>query len=218
MQTIENKQYKAFLFDLDGVIFDTEPQYTDFWGEVFRTYYPNHEGLELEIKGQTLTQILTTYFADSETIQRDIVAHLNAFEKTMDFSYLPGFLEFIKALHAKSVKTAVVTSSNVPKMNNVYRQHPEFKALFNAILTSEDFTRSKPAPDCYLSAAGRLDVPASQCIGFEDSINGLKSLNAAGIFSVGLVTTLSKEAIEGLAHVTINNYNDKWIHKILQYI
>ena len=209
---------KAALFDLDGVVVDTEGQYTAFWGNQFRRYLPERPHLEHEIKGMTLVQIFSHFFSGQTSVQQAITHDLDVFESNMRYDYIKGFPEFVAQLRASNVKTAVVTSSNVPKMNNVYRQHPEFKALFNAILTSEDFTRSKPAPDCYLAAAGRLDVPASQCIGFEDSINGLKSLNAAGIFSVGLVTTLSKEAIEGLAHVTINNYNDKWIHKILQYI
>ena len=51
------KQLKAALFDLDGVVFDTEPQYTIFWGEQCREFHPEHPGLEHEIKGSTLTQI-----------------------------------------------------------------------------------------------------------------------------------------------------------------
>ena len=49
--------FKAALFDLDGVVFDTEPQYTVFWGGQCRLYFPDDEGLEHRIKGQTLTQI-----------------------------------------------------------------------------------------------------------------------------------------------------------------
>jgi beta-phosphoglucomutase-like phosphatase (HAD superfamily) len=48
-------ELKAALFDLDGVVFDTEPQYTIFWGSQCRLYHPEHPGLEHEIKGQTLT-------------------------------------------------------------------------------------------------------------------------------------------------------------------
>ena len=54
---MENYKLKAALFDLDGVVFDTEPQYTVFWGSQCRLYHPEHPGLEQEIKGQTLTQI-----------------------------------------------------------------------------------------------------------------------------------------------------------------
>ena len=54
---------KAALFDLDGVVFDTEPQYTIFWGEQCREFHPEHPGLEHEIKGQTLVQIYDAWFS-----------------------------------------------------------------------------------------------------------------------------------------------------------
>ena len=55
-------KFKAALFDLDGVVFDTEPQYSVFWGGICRQYHPEHPGLEHEIKGQTLTQIYDRWF------------------------------------------------------------------------------------------------------------------------------------------------------------
>ena len=51
------KMIKACLFDLDGVVFDTEPLYTEFWKSIFNDFYPTEQDLELKIKGQTLTQI-----------------------------------------------------------------------------------------------------------------------------------------------------------------
>ena len=57
---------KCALFDLDGVVFDTESQYSVFWGGVFRKYYPETEGLEQKIKGQTLVQIYDGYFKDDK--------------------------------------------------------------------------------------------------------------------------------------------------------
>ena len=55
-------KFKAALFDLDGVVFDTEPQYTGFWGAQCREFHPEHPGLEHEIKGQTLVQIFDRIF------------------------------------------------------------------------------------------------------------------------------------------------------------
>jgi HAD superfamily hydrolase (TIGR01509 family) len=89
----------------------------------------------------------------------------------MDYLYVDGLEPFVKDLRLQGVKTAVVTSSNRPKMESVYRQHPEFKSLFDAILTSEDFERSKPDPDCYLKAAERFGVNPEDCVVFEDSFN-----------------------------------------------
>ena len=121
-------------------------------------------------------------------------------------NYLPGFLTFIDDLRAHGVLTAVVTSSNQPKMASVYRQRPGFRQLFDAILTSEDFAESKPAPDCYLRAAARFDVPPTDCIVFEDSFNGLRSGRAAGMFVVGVATTNPREAIALLSDVQITDY------------
>ena len=89
----------------------------------------------------------------------------------MTFDYITGFVSFLNDLREHSIKTAVVTSSNISKMQSVYRQHPEFKSLFDAILTSEDFEYSKPHPDCYLKAAARFGVDSASCVVFEDSIN-----------------------------------------------
>ena len=203
-----NTSFKAALFDLDGVVFDTEPQYTVFWGGVCRKYHPEQPGLEQQIKGQTLTQIFQGHFAGMEAEQADIVESLNAFEAQMHFDYVEGFLPFIADPRAHGVKTAVVTSSNQPKMKSVYRSRPEFKSLFDAILTSEDFERSKPDPDCYLKAAQRFGLQSDECVVFEDSFNGLKSGRAAGMAVVGLSTTNAAELIVPLSDLVIAHYND----------
>ena len=141
---IEKRIIRAALFDLDGVVFDTESQYTVFWGEQFRLYHPDKPGLEHKIKGQTLVQIFDAWFSDMKDEQPKIVARIDEFERNMKFEYVRGFMEFVSDLRRNGVKTAVVTSSNLAKMQLVYASHPEFKAMFDAVLTSEDFERSKP--------------------------------------------------------------------------
>ena len=198
---------KAALFDLDGVVFDTEPQYTVFWGSQCRLYHPEHPGLEHEIKGSTLTQIYDRWFSgELEKEQPIITQRLDAFEAQMTFEYIEGFEALIADLHAHGVKTAVVTSSNQPKMESVYRAQPAFKQLFDAILTSEDFEYSKPHPDCYLKAAKRFGVRPEECVVFEDSFNGLKSGRAAGMKVVGVATTNPKETISEFSDVHITDY------------
>ncbi len=204
---MEKNEMKAALFDLDGVVFDTEPQYSVFWGAQCREFHPEHPGLEHEIKGQTLVQIYDAWFSgDLAEKQPMITERLNRFEQQMDYQYVAGFEEYIRKLRDKGVKTAVVTSSNQPKMEAVYQSHPEFRSMFDAILTSEDFERSKPDPDCYLKAAQRLGVAVEDCVVFEDSFNGLKSGRAAGMYVVGLSTTNPAEAIRPLCDEVINDY------------
>lgn len=201
--------FKAALFDLDGVVFDTEPQYTEFWGAQCREFHPEHPGLEHEIKGQTLVQIFDRHFSgDLAYTQEIITERLNDFEHNMRYDYIEGFEAFVRQLRSKGVKTAVVTSSNRVKMQAVYRRRSEFQQLFDAILTSEDFERSKPDPDCYLKAAARLGAGIDECIVFEDSFNGLKSGRAAGMKVVGLATTNSAESIAPYSDKVISNYID----------
>jgi len=203
------RQLKAALFDLDGVVFDTEPQYTVFWGSQCRLYHPEHPGLEHEIKGSTLQQIYDKWWNGELEKERDIVTQrLNEFEAQMDYSYIAGFEAFVRDLRQHGVKTAVVTSSNMPKMESVFRARPEFTSLFDAILTSEDFAESKPSPDCYLKGAERFGVSPDECVVLEDSINGLKSGRAAGMYVVGLTTTNTKENIEALSNIQIKDYQD----------
>ena len=198
---------KAALFDLDGVVFDTEPQYSVFWGEQCRLYHPEHPGLEHEIKGSTLDQIFEMGWGGELVSERaKVVERLNAFEAQMHLDYVAGFETFVEELRRKGVKTAVVTSSNLQKMENVYRKHPEFKGWFDAILTSEDLAESKPSPDCYLRAANRLNVNADDCVVFEDSINGLRSGCAAGMKVVGLLTTNPIEKVRELSDIQIPDY------------
>lgn len=204
-----NQHFKAALFDLDGVVFDTEPGYTVFWGTVFSEYYPEQPHLERLIKGQTLTQIFDQWYGgDLEKERASIQQRLNEFEATMPLPYVAGFQSFVKGLRQRGVKTAVVTSSNQAKMASVYRRVPEFKGLFDKIFTSEDFCESKPSPDCYLTAARNMGVNIEDCIVFEDSFNGLRAGMASGARVVGLTTSNPKEQIAELSHIQVADFNE----------
>jgi HAD superfamily hydrolase (TIGR01509 family) len=216
---MKENRLKAALFDLDGVVFDTEPQYSVFWGSQCRLYHPERPGLENEIKGQTLTEIYDQWFSGPlEKEQSVITARLYDYERQMHYDYIDGFETLISDLRQHGVRTAVVTSSNIPKMESVYRYQSGFKSLFDAILTSEDFERSKPDPDCYLKAAQRLGAQCDECVVFEDSFNGLKAGRAAQMKVVGLSTTNPEEAIRPLSDIQIADYrgiNFETISKLL---
>ncbi len=199
--------FKAALFDLDGVVFDTEPQYTVFWRNQCQLYHPDKPGLEQKIKGQTLAQIFGKYFSGNlECEQETITKRLDDFEQNMRFDYIEGFKDLIADLHHNNVKTAVVTSSNKKKMNTVYRVHSEFKSMFDAILTAEDFEKSKPDPDCYLKGAQKFETQPNKCVVFEDSFNGLKSGRAAKMTVIGLSTTNPESEIEPFSDKVVRDY------------
>ena len=197
----------AALFDFDGVVMDTETQYTVYWDEVGRQYHPELPHFGALIKGQTLTQIYDKHFAGMTEEQSKITAGLNRFEREMKFEYIAGVVDFMKDLRAHGVKIAIVTSSNELKMANVYAAHPELKeGLVDRILTAEMFTRSKPAPDCFLLGAEVFGTLPQNCVVFEDSFHGLEAGNAAGMTVVGLSTTNTAEAIKDKCKLSIPDF------------
>lgn len=198
------KEVIAALFDFDGVVIDTETQYTRFWQQVGQQF--GYEEFETRVKGQTLTYIYNTFFAGREADQQEITCRLNRFEQEMSYDYIPGVVEFIQSLRAEGIATAVVTSSNEQKMNAVYRVHPEVKQLFDRILTAEMFAASKPDPDCYQLGMRLLGSTPDSTYVFEDSVNGLKAGLASGAQVIGLATTFPREVVSGLSHRVIDHF------------
>lgn len=194
------------LFDFDGVVMDTESQYTVFWNEVGKKFHPECKTFGAMIKGQTLAQIYGKYFQGMETEQARITEDLNRYESEMSYEYVPGVVDFMRQLRANGVKIAIVTSSNEKKMANVYAKHPELKELVDRILTAEMFTRSKPAPDCFLLGAEVFGSVPGNCVVFEDSFHGLEAGNAAGMAVVGLSTTNPKSAIQDKCRLVIPDF------------
>ena len=84
---------------------------------------------------------------------------------------------------------------------------PRFDELFEMVLTSEDFTRSKPDPYCYLLAASRFGCDIGECVVFEDAFNGLKAGMSSGIFTVGLATTNPIDSIRSLCDYAVPDFN-----------
>lgn len=205
----------AALFDFDGVVMDTETQYSLFWGEQGRKYHPGIAGFDRIIKGQTLDQIFDKHFSGMADVQKQIRLDLDRFEEEMDYEYIPGIQDFIADLRKKGVKVAIVTSSNEKKMSNVYRTHPEFKGEVDRILTSGFFTKSKPDPECFLLGAEIFNTVPGNSFVFEDSFHGLEAGNRAGMTVIGLATTNSRESIQDKARLVINDFSDFTYEKML---
>lgn len=204
----------AALFDFDGVIMDTEVQYTLFWNEQGSVYL-GENNFGYGIKGQTLTQIYNKYFLGKEAIQQEITDKLDEFEKHMYYEYIPGVKDFIIDMKRNCAKIAIVTSSNEKKMKNVYHAHPELRELVDCILTSEMFIKSKPSPDCFLAAMKLLDISPENTYVFEDSFHGLQAGIASGATVIGLATTNSRDDIKGKAHFVIDDFVEMTYDKLL---
>ena len=192
------------LFDLDGVIMDTETQYGIFW---------NRTGKELlglddfgkRIKGQTLNHIISHFDGVSKD-KDEIIRELYEYERNMSYDYIPGADEFMKDLHARGIPMAIVTSSNDAKMVNVRKAHPELWEITEAVLTSEHFSKSKPDPECFLKGMEVLGGRPEDTYVFEDSIHGINAGRAAGAKVIGLATTNTREAIVHLCDQVIDDF------------
>lgn len=205
------------LFDFDGVVMDTEKQYTSFWNNIGEKYL-GVKNLSDQIKGQTLVQIYSSHFSGMETEKEEITANLNAFEKEMPYELVPGVLDFMNVLKSAGVPMAIVTSSNAEKMVNVYRHYPELKPLVGHIYTSEFFTKSKPDPECFLLAMKELGGTETDTVIFEDSVNGLKAARATGAAVIGLTTSNPEEVVREMSDMCINDFTHMTINAARQVI
>lgn len=110
----------AALFDFDGVVVDTETQYTHFWNKLGAKYFPDIPDFGLEIKGQTLKQIYALHFKENLVAQQEINSLLEVFERNMSFDFIAGVVRFMQELRSNGVKMAIVTSSDAKKMAQAY--------------------------------------------------------------------------------------------------
>lgn len=195
------------LFDFDGVVMDTETQYTVFWDKIGLKIL-GLKNFGLQIKGMTLSNIYREYFDDVKEQIPTIQMQLDQFEKEMTFHYIPGILSFFHYLKKNSIHSAIVTSSNKIKLERVFKVHPDLPSQVDFILKSEDFKKSKPHPECFITAMQKLVATPEETYIFEDSINGLKAARASGAHVIALATTYSHEFLEPLSDVVINDFTD----------
>lgn len=190
----------GILFDLDGVLLDSEGQYSIFWDKMEKTFPTGVPDFASYIKGFHLTRILG-YFADDE-VRNQVLNELMEFERNMKYEFFPGALTFVKMLRDAGIPMAIVTSSDRKKMQALYSQYPEFPTLFDQIITGDMVTKAKPDPECFLLGAQRIGVDIKNCIVFEDSRNGLIAARESGASVIGITTTLKPEDVIPLCDLT----------------
>lgn len=201
---MKDTNYEAALFDLDGVLIDTESGYTRFWDRMAEKY-GKPATFAHDIKGTTLTEILLTHFPESE--HKFLADAVHAFEDNMEFELFEGVAEFLDELESMHIPKAIVTSSDDRKLESLARQLPELLNRMDAIIDGSMVQHSKPHPEGYLRAAALLDKEPSKCIVFEDSLQGLEAGRRAGCKVAGLVTTNPREKVEPLCDVMIFSWN-----------
>lgn len=209
------------LFDMDGVLIDTEPQYTAFWNKIAKQYDINIKNFENEIKGMTIPHIFSYYFNTlSGKEVEQILLDFRLFEESVLFPDIPGAIDFVKELKLHNIRVGLVTSATELKLGRVCQQK-QFDTLFDVIISAKDIQNGKPAPDCFLLGAKRLSSETKNCIVFEDSLAGITAGNAAGMSVVGLATTHTEEILMDKCIIVISDFRQitvNWLKTIISNI
>lgn len=207
----------GFLFDLDGVIIDSESEYDKIWEEIDRCFPTGVENLAKKIKGCTLPKILNDYYPDKK-IQDKVASRLHEMESQMKYDYIDGSEEFLALLRSKGCATALVTSSLTDKMQNLVSQIPNILSYFDFVVTGDLVTKSKPSPEGYLKAAGRIEREAHYCIVFEDSLQGVMAGRAADAFVVGMYGTLEAEKIAPYSDILVGSLSELHLDDLIEQV
>lgn len=194
----------AVLFDLDGVLIDSEGLYTAFWAETGRIFGVPSPTFAADIKGTTLKSILN-YFPGEE-LKAKVIQRIHDFEDTMQYQLFPGVEDFLKALKQAGIPTAIVTSSDEVKMACLYSQLPILREMVDVVIDASMVTRSKPDPQGYILAAEKLERAPENCYVFEDSLQGLEAGRSAGATVIGLATTNSLDAVRPLCDYLLPSF------------
>jgi beta-phosphoglucomutase len=185
----------AAIFDMDGVLVDTYRAHFRSWLEMAAS-----EGLQFSEEefaptfGRTSREIIA-HFCGEDRYDDAQIAELDrrkeaAFRRIIadHFPAMPGAVDLLRSLHEAGFRLAV-GSSGPPENVQLVVDKLAVRDLFGAIVTGADVTRGKPDPQVFLLAAERLGVPPPRCVVIEDAAVGVAAAHAAGMTSVGLVST-----------------------------
>lgn len=211
----ENEQKIGFLFDLDGVIIDSESEYSRIWSQINKEYPSGIANLEQVIKGTTLSKILNDFFPTDE-IREKVSKRLHELENQMVYEYLPYARDFLLELKKRKLPCALVTSSDNEKMNHLKEEIPGLFDFFDFIITGDLVKTSKPSPEGYLLGASKLNINPNNCVVFEDSLQGVTAGHNSGAYVVGIAGTLPAEQLTPFSDIVINNFNELEIDNLIQ--
>lgn len=183
---------EAVLFDMDGVLIDTELQYGNFWRMIAKRYNLYFEGFEKQIRGMTLKRLFEEPFKIIiDTEKDDVLKEFKIFENAMSFPEISGIASLLPLLKQSGIKLALVTSSDLEKVKRVILE-TKYDLYFDVMITANDIENGKPSPDCYLKAAEKLGITPENCIVFEDSFAGIAAAKSAKMVVVGVSSSHSK--------------------------
>ena len=187
---LQTRPIRAILFDMDGLILDTEKLYCRLWQEAARSLgYPmtREQALGMRALNRAAGQAkLTEYFGegvDYNTVRNRRITLMDAFVEQEGVEAFPGIYPLLDYLQEKGLATAVASSSPMDRIE-AYLTPLNLFHRFDAICTGYDVHKGKPEPDIFLHAAAKLGYSPSKCLVLEDSPAGLLSAHRAGCLPV----------------------------------
>ena len=178
---------EGVLFDMDGVLVDTESIGMGYMHEICARYgYQADRALYISVLGipnHDSRAIFLRRFGPEfpfDEYMAEFNRRLAQRSETGGTPPKPGLYECLRALKADGIKLAVATSTN-RALASLYFERLGLDQLMDATVCGDEIAHGKPAPDIYLAAAEALALRPEACLGVEDSANGLKALNAAGV-------------------------------------
>lgn len=182
------KIIKAVIFDLDGVIINSNPEIEKFWHHwaAKTNRQLTRQDITEHIHGRKGVETLGALFSDISNQTKDaIIKEAIEFDSCMNPEPIKGAYQFIQTLLQLKIPIGLVTSShNKRALLMLEKQH--LNGNFEAHVTAEDVNNGKPHPEPYLTMAQKLNVQPEYCLVFEDAISGVQSAKAAGMEVIGI--------------------------------
>ncbi|WP_445430615.1 HAD family hydrolase [Chryseobacterium indoltheticum] len=208
---------KAIIFDMDGVLINTEPQYENFWRTAAKKYNVYFEGFEKQIRGMTVKKLFEGQFRDIGNLEKEnLLKEFKAFEDQMYFPEIPGIATLLPHLKESKIKLGLVTSSDLEKLTRVITQK-NLDLYFDVMITANDVVDGKPSPECYLKAADKLGVEPVNCIVFEDSFAGISAARSAGMVVVGVSSSHSRSELVSECNNVVEDFQRIGLKEIIDF-
>lgn len=212
---IDTKEFKAFIFDMDGLLLDTEK----ICRECFRKacaefdYEPDFNIYKkcIGLKAEEGNKILKEGFDPFIPFNEVKVKWNDIYRDHIENEHIPlknGVREILEFLSKKNILLAVATSTE-RKIAEKKLSKTGIIDFFDIIVTGDQVTNSKPDPEIYLMAAEFLNVNPTECIAFEDSDNGVKSAFYAGMNVIQIIDLIEpSDEVRKLNHTIVTSFND----------
>ena len=186
----QSAQVRGVLFDMDGVVIDTEKLYTRFWMEASRDLgHPMtlEQALQMRSLGRSLGQAKIDSFFGPGLRYQDLRARrielMDAYIAEHGVEEKPGVRALLTLLQEKNIPCAITSSSSVPLIEK-HLGSLGLLGYFTRLCSGQDVPNGKPAPDIYLAGAAAIGVPPESCLAIEDSPAGIEAAWRAGCMSI----------------------------------